>query len=199
MSSVEAVWERLRPVVLNNAKVYLLKRYAVDLISQYGSKIDIIVNKYARYLPFYVASSERDDLRTISQLEFFETVKAWDPEKNKDIWPLAQMRITGAMKDHIRYVTRTDPTRLFDWIADAAQLFLTVNSRGDFESKIESGSDLNCALSALTSREQKIVIAHTRQDLTFKKIGQQVGVSESQVSRIYNNAIKKLRKKLSKS
>jgi RNA polymerase sigma factor (sigma-70 family) len=199
MSTLEKLWDKISDRVYNNIKVYLLKVHVPEIIRFFGPKIDIIVKKYARYLPNYVVNSEIDDLRTIAQLEFLETVKVWSPDKNSNIWPLAQQRITGAMKDHIRYVTKSDPSRLYDWVADAAHMYKTVNDRADFVKQIDTGDELGRAMKVLTERERKIVIAHTHADQTFKVIGTRIGVSESQVSRIYKKALEKLKKELSRA
>jgi RNA polymerase sigma factor (sigma-70 family) len=200
MATVKSTWFDIRENVLNNLKVHLLQRYVADIIHLFSPKINMIVNKYSRHLPSYVASSEVDDLSTIAQLEFLETVKVWIPEHDKkNIWPLAQMRIVGAMKDHVRFITKTDPSRLYDWVADAAYMVMTVNKRADFTDKIETGDELSRAMDILNDRERRIVVMHTKNDLTFKTIGLQLGVSESQISRIYKAAIAKLKKELQKT
>jgi len=73
-----------------------------------------------------------------------------------------------------------------------------LKNSSSFESEIETGIELGKAMQALTERERKIIIAHTKDDLTFKRIGDMIGVSESQISRIYSKAIKTLKVELSK-
>ena len=158
-----------------------------------------MIHRYAKVLPKYVAESELDDLRTVAQLELIESLKVWDPDKSDEIWPLAQTRIIGAMKDHIRYITKTDPSRFYDWITDAAYVFMVINNRADFEHQIETGVQLNQAMKALSYREKTIVISHTKDDQTFKTIGDRLGISESQISRIYKKAIEKIKKELDSS
>jgi RNA polymerase sigma factor (sigma-70 family) len=198
MSSLDDLWERIAKPIYNNLKVFLLKEHVEDMLFFFRDRVEIIVKKYARYLPNYVVDSEIDDLRTVAQLEFLETVKVWDPDQNQNIWPLAQQRMMGAMKDHIRYVTRSDPSTSYDWVADAGHLYLSVSDRADFVKKFESGDEMSRAMTALSERERKIVIAHTRHDLTFKTIGERIGVSESQVSRIYKKAIETLKTVINK-
>ena len=72
------------------------------------------------------------------------------------------------------------------------------NKRADFEKNIENGMQLNQAMKVLAFREKKIVVYHSKEDLTFKQIGEKLGVSESQISRIYKKALEKLKKELSK-
>lgn len=193
---VEEVWVKIGKKVLNNIKIHLLKYYVPDIFAFYNPKIVSVVRRYARYLPAHVAQSETDDLTTLAKLEFLETLKVWSPDRSQDIWPLAQARIIGAMKDHIRYITKSDPTRFYDWIADAGHMYLMVNDRADFECGVDNGIQLNEAMKVLTYRERRIVLFHAREDLTFKDIGERVGVSESQISRIYKKSIEKLKKAL---
>ncbi|NBV42844.1 sigma-70 family RNA polymerase sigma factor, partial [bacterium] len=177
-------------------KIAILTRYSEEVLNAYNAKVEALVKRYARHLPYHVVDSEIDDLRTVSRLELFETLKVWLPSRNTDFWPLAQSRIIGAMKDHIRYITRSDPTRLYDWITDAAYVYMAVNDRADFQNSIETGVQLGQAMSVLTDRERQIVTLHTKDDLTFKQIGDRIGVSESQISRIYKKSIEKIKKHL---
>ncbi len=197
-TQVNELWSQIGTKVLNNIKVHLLSNYVSEIIRFYNPKIDYVVRRYGHYLPSFVASSEIDDLKTIAKLEFLESLKVWDPDKGQDIWPLAQARIIGAMKDHIRYITKSDPSRFYDWITDAAHVYMLANDRADFEHQIETGVELSQAMKAISYRERKIVIYHTRDDMTFKQIGQKLGVSESQISRIYKNAIARLKKEIKK-
>jgi RNA polymerase sigma factor (sigma-70 family) len=194
----EEIWEEIKSKVLNNIKVYLLRKHVDKILGFNSTKINLLIRRYSRRLPYYVADGERDDLSTVANLELLETLKTWNPEKCADVWPLAQVRILGAMRDHIRHITRSDPSRFYEWVTDAAYLYQAVNDRADFEYDIETGDQLNQAMKVLTRRERKIVIDHTKEDLTFKTIGEKIGVSESQVSRIYKAAINKVREGLEK-
>jgi len=194
--TTEAIWDKIGKGVLSHVKVHLLTYYVSDIILFFRTPIDTVVKKYARHLPDYVVDSEIDDLRTIAQLEFLETIKIWDPEINENIWPLAYQRIVGAMKDHIRYVTRSDPARIYDWMTEAAEVYMSVEERADFVHKFDNGDQLNRAMVSLSEREKHIVLEHTRSEMTFKTIGDQMGISESQISRIYKKAIDKLKKEL---
>ncbi|MFC1753328.1 sigma-70 family RNA polymerase sigma factor [Thermoproteota archaeon] len=193
MKKTDAVWHSIRDKVLTNVKIHLLRHNVDDILTNFRSRLDYIVSRYLNHLPRYVAASELDDLKTIARIELLETLKVWDSSEYKDIWPLAQARILGAMKDYIRYLTRTDPSRFYDWIVDAAYMYMTVNSKSDFESKIETGIELNRAMRILTLREKKIVLLHTKEDVTFKEIGEKFDLSESQVSRIYKRCIEKIK------
>ena len=191
---LNTLWEKLELPVLNQLKVHLLSKHVNTVLTRFQPKVDAIVRRYSRHLPYHVVDSEIDDLKTVAHLEFLETVKVWIPTRCPDIWPLARARIVGAMKDHIRFITRSDPSRLYDWVTDAAYILMAMQDRADFENEIETGVQLQEAMKVLSIRERKIVLSHTKDDLTFKQIGELVGVSESQISRIYKKAIDKLRK-----
>jgi len=197
--TMETLWEAIELNVMNNIKSYILKTYTNNILKHFAMKLGYIVKQYAKYLPAHVAQSERDDLTTISQLEFLETFKAWKPSKCEEIWPLAYTRINGAMKDHIRYVSKSDPSRFYDWITDAAYIYMSQSNDDDFEYKIETGIELREAMKVLTFREKRIVIAYTNKDLTFQTISKKLGLSESQTSRLYKKALEKIKKELTKA
>ena len=195
-SQVTSEWEKIGDNVLNVIKAHVLKTYVEEMLYHYSAKLDFLVKRYARSLPPHVAESETDDLFTISKLEFIETVKAWSPLRSTDIWPLAQARIYGAMKDHIRYISKSDPSRFYDWVTEAAYVYMAAEQRADFETEIETGMQLTQAMKVLTDREKQVVVAHTKQDLTFKQIGDALKISESQISRIYKKALEKVQKSI---
>ena len=101
------------------------------------------------------------------------------------------------MKDHIRYISKSDPTRFYDWITDAANLYLAVNEDNSHESQIENSSELERALKVLNEKEKKIVKLYVNDDLTFSEISKKIQLSESQISRIYKQALKKIKELLS--
>ena len=190
----ENIWKKIEKSVIVAVKKHLLKNYSGEILEKYKTKLNYLISKYITHLPAHVAKSETDDLSNIARIELFETIKNWDPERNKDIWPLAYSRITGAMKDHIRYITKSDPSRMYEWITNAAYLYLTVNRSQSFEHKIDTGIQLKDAMKKLSSTERKVVIEHSKHDKTFKDIGEEIDLSESQVARIYKKAITKLKK-----
>ncbi len=49
-------------------------------------------------------------------------------------------------------------------------------------------------MDALTIRERKVVVNYAQKDMTFSQISTQMGLSESQVSRIYKKAIEKMKR-----
>lgn len=196
-NDLHEVWKLIETPVTNIIKVHYLNNHIESFILAYEQQVGFLINKYKRHLPQHVSSIEGDDLKTIAQLELIETFKAWNPSKNQDIWPLAYTRINGAMKDHIRYISKSDPTRFYDWVTDAANLYLAVNEDNSHEAQIENSSELDRALKELTEKERKVVTMYVNEDLTFNEISKRIKLSESQISRIYKQAIKKIKTILS--
>ncbi|MGA0241498.1 MAG: sigma-70 family RNA polymerase sigma factor [Candidatus Marinamargulisbacteria bacterium] len=192
-STFDALWKIIQPAILNTIKVHYLSYHIDDLLFNFDKKLTFLVTKYKRHLPYHISLTEGDDLATIAQLELIETFKAWQPIKNPDVWPLAYTRVNGAMKDHIRYISKSDPTRFYDWVVDAANLYLAVNNDNSHESTIENSAELDRALSSLTQKEANIVTLYINDDLTFKEISKKLHMSESQISRIYKAATKKIK------
>ncbi len=195
-TELEKCWEMVEKTILNYVKVHYLNQHIERFILNYEKQVGFLINKYKRHLPQHVSDIEGDDLQTIAQLELIETFKAWNPEKNNDIWPLAYTRINGAMKDHIRYISKSDPTRFYDWVTDAANLYLAVNDDNSHELQIENSTELERALKILTEKEKKIVTLYINDDLTFNEISKKIQLSESQISRIYKQALKKIKELL---
>ncbi len=191
---VDKLWAKIGLKIVNFLKIFLIENHVVDIMKHFSKRLIGVVRGYCRHLPLHVIESEGDDLKTISQLELLETIKVWDSINNEDVWPLAQARIVGAMRDHIRYLTRTDPTRVYDWILDSASDYMSAKKETHYVDTIDNDDQLDQALAVLSAKERQVVLFHAKQDLTFKVIGEQLKLSESQASRIYKQAIVKMRK-----
>ncbi|MDR1114153.1 MAG: sigma-70 family RNA polymerase sigma factor [Candidatus Margulisbacteria bacterium] len=191
---VEEIWKKVKKTVDKDIKKHLTEKYSDQILKKYNNKINYLINKYFSSLPTHVVNTEGDDIANVARIEFFETIKVWDPERNEDVWPLAYSRISGAMRDQIRYITKASPTRLYNWVTDASNIYLAVEQDNSFENKIESGVVLNEAMQKLDRKEKFIIISRFKHDKTFKEIGEAIGISESQTTRIYKQVIEKLRK-----
>lgn len=192
------IFNKFSSVIFNNIKVYLLRFKLQEIFDHFRIKLSGEINKYARNLPSHVVSSEIEDLRVVAQLELIESFKVWNKSINPDLWPLARRRISGAMKDHIRFITRTDPSRVYDWVAEATYIHEIVESSKTFAHKIENEMQLNDIMEILSLREKRVVDAYIRLELNFKEIGSLLSVSESQASRIYKQSILKMQKAIKK-
>jgi RNA polymerase sigma factor (sigma-70 family) len=186
--------ETLRELAID-LKEYLICRFSDMLFEQFDYKIGSLVNNYLRKLPGFMKTTDKDDLMNIARLEFLQTLRVWEPLDNPAVWPFAYSRINGAMRDYIRYLTKADPTRLYTWISDAAYMYIGINKHyEEFSGRIESKVTLRHAMESLTDMERKIVTLKTVNDLTLMDIGEKVGLSESQISRIYRASVEKLKK-----
>ncbi len=195
-----AIIPELKEEIVKDLLDYVCFHHADLLFQVFQQRINMLVQNYARKLPRYIKTSEIDDLNSIARMEFIQTLRSWNPLSNPVIWPFAYSRINGAMRDHIRYLTKADPSRLFNWINDAAYMYLSINrNKEEFASQIEDGVVLKQAMAHLTEQEHNIVTMKSLQDMTLVDIGKVIHLSESQVSRLYNTAIEKLRKILSKN
>jgi len=195
--SLEANWQTIEVAVVNRIKVQLMRRHSSDILTAYEPRLKKLVRGYAKHLPDYIQGSETDDLYTVAQLELLESFKVWLPSRCLDFWGLANVRIIGALKDHVRFVSKGESHRLYDWITDSAYVMMELSDRADFQHSIDTGIQLTQVMSVLTDREKSVVVHHSKEDLTFRQIGESLGVSESQVSRIYKRAIDKMRHHLS--
>jgi RNA polymerase sigma factor (sigma-70 family) len=192
--STEKVWDLLEDEVIEAIKKFLIKNHPQEILEKFQAQISSLISSYSAHLPRHVVSSEADDLANIAKVEFLESIKAWDPRKNKEIWPLAYQRISGAMRDHIRHLTKADPSRLYDWITNAAYLYITMADTTRFENKVETGFQLKDAMEKLNDQEKKIVVEYYNKSKTFKQIGEELKISESQVSRLCKTATEKMRR-----
>lgn len=187
------IWNQIESPILNRLKMKLIEEKSDEIIRHYDKKIQYLVRNYSRYLPKYISDVEKDDLLSIAQIELLETIKAWVPIKNSDIWPLAHSRINGAMKDYIRFISKSDPARMFEWVSDSAVIYTHFKQESNPNIKIESGYELSLAMECLDEREIKILTAYVQEDKTFSIISQELNISESQISRIYKKIIEKLK------
>ena len=191
---IKNIWYNIGLTVVNYVKVVLLEKHLEVVNHFFSDRLKIIVRRYSRTLPIYVLDTEGDDLKSIAQLELIEAIKAWDPIHNEEVWPLAQMRMLGAMRDHIRYLSKADPSRVFEWVNDQASHYLESKTPKDYATTYAMQDEIKQAMKELDDRERFIVYAHVKLDLTFKIIGERINLSESQVSRVYKKSISKLKK-----
>ena len=193
MTHLDEYWKKNVVSISNYIKLAILKRHHKAVLATFQARMNRILYTYLHHLPRHVRDSEKEDLQTIVMIEFFETIKIWDPERHVSVWPLAYQRINGAMRDHIRFVTRSDPTRFYEWVNTAANMYMAIQENNTFESTMDNAYDLQSVLQLLDMRDQEIVVSHALHDQTFKQIAKKVQLSESQVSRIYNKSVQKIR------
>ena len=195
---IDKIWEKLGLKVVNIIKIEVLEKHLNAVLRFFDTRLKMAKGRYCKNLPYHVLETEKEDLDTISQLELIETIKIWDPVHNDEVWPLAQTRIVGALKDHIRYITKSNPTRVYEWVNEQAQNYVSTKTQTDHATQYAMKDQLKFAMKELSERERLVIRAHVKQDQTFKTIGESIKLSESQVSRIYKGAIKKMKRIIEK-
>ena len=188
------LWNKIGLTVVNYVKIIVLENHLEAVNEFFAERLKIIIRRYSRTLPIYVLDTEGDDLVSIAQLELIESIKSWDPIHNEEVWPLAQMRMLGAMRDHIRYLSKADPSRVYEWVNDQASNYISSKTPTDHATTFAMQDEIKQAMKELDDRERFIIYAHVKLDLTFKVIGERINLSESQVSRVYKKSIATLKK-----
>lgn len=172
-------------------------RYSDEVIEKYRNQIDSTVKWYINNLPHNVAKNEADDLISEAKMAFVDALKTWDPRKG-DLWPYVSIRLKGAMQDYLRK-RGTDPvTGIYEWVTQAANVYLAFNKELAHSETTEQAMQIDSALKDLSENERSVIVGYYQDDKTFKEIGKEIDLSESQVSRICKTATQKLKKLLFK-
>ena len=196
---IENIWNKIGLKVLNNVKINVLETHLNHVLDFFSHRLMMVTRRYFKNLPLHVLQSEEEDLNTIAKLELIEAIKTWDPIHNEEVWPLAQAKIVGAMKDHIRHLTKSDPTRVYEWVTHEAQNYISAKSQVDHVQRYDMKDEIQSAMKKLNERDRYIVYAHTKLDLTFKTIGEKINLSEAQVSRVFKKSMVILKKEIENS
>lgn len=194
--AIDKLWKKIGLKIINNIKILLLERHMELVFKFFANRLMMATRRYFKNLPLHVIQSEEEDMKTIAQLELIEAIKVWDPISNNEVWPLAQAKIVGAMKDHIRHLTKSDPTRVYEWVTNEAQNYLSTKKQYDHTKEFDLKDQIQDAMKKLSDRDRYIVYAHIKLDLTFKSIGKKIDLSESQVSRVYKKSMITLKKEI---
>ena len=170
-------------------------KYSNEVVEKYKSQIDQTVKWYIKSLPRHIASSEADDLASEAKIAFIEALKTWDPRKGA-LWPYVSVRLKGAMQDFFRK-RGTDPVAgIYEFISSAANVYMAFNKQTLHHENIDEFMHIDLAMKVLDENEKQVITKYYREDKTFKDIGKEIGLSESQVSRICKTATLKLKKNL---
>jgi len=172
-------------------------KYSDEVLEKYKSQIDSTVKWYINNLPSNVAQRESEDLISEAKMAFVDALKSWDPRKG-DLWPYVSIRLKGSMQDYLRK-RGTDPvTGIYEWVTQAANVYLAFNKEVAVTETTELATQIDSAMKDLDENERKVIIGYYQDDKTFKEIGVDINLSESQVSRICKTATQKLKKLLFK-
>lgn len=168
-------------------------KYADEVVDNYKDKITSTVNWYISTLPPFIRKSESDDLAQEARIAFIDALKTWDPRRG-ELWPYVSIRLKGSMQDYLRRKKMDQVSGMYEWINSAAHVYMAFNKEAIVADQADDILHLDVALKELNEKEQEIVELYYKKDKTFKEIGEQIGLSESQVSRICNEATRKMKK-----
>jgi RNA polymerase sigma factor (sigma-70 family) len=170
-------------------------KYSAETLDKYKSQIESTVKWYVSTLPRHIASSEAHDLESEAKIAFVECLKTWDPRKG-ELWPYVSVRLKGSMQDYLRK-RGTDPVAgLYEFITSAANVYMAFNRKEIVHEEIDKVLHIDYAMKDFSDKERNVMEKYYKKDMTFKEIGREIGLSESQVSRICKEATLKLKKTL---
>lgn len=170
-------------------------KHGAETLEKYKDQIQSTVRWYVSTLPRHIAKSEADDLESEAKIAFVDCLKTWDPRKG-DLWPYVSVRLKGSMQDYLRK-RGTDPVAgLYEFITSAANVYMAFNRKEIAHDEIDKVLHIDSAMKDFSEKEKTVVENYYRNDKTFKEIGKEIGLSESQVSRICKEATLKLKEAL---
>jgi len=182
--------------IINILRQHFLK-YSDEVLEKYKDQINKTVKWYVGGLPRHVAKAESDDLLSEAKIAFIDTLKTWDPRKGA-LWPYVSMRLKGAMQDYLRKRGADPVTGVYEFITSAANIYMAFNRESIAHEESDTSITLESAMKDLSEAEKKVIEGYYSQDKTFKEIGKEIHLSESQVSRIAKTATEKMKKALNR-
>ena len=170
-------------------------KHSSETLKKYSAQIKSTVRWYVSSLPRHIASHELDDLESEAKLAFMDCLKTWDPRKG-DVWPYVSFRLKGAMQDYLRKRGGDPVAGLYEYVTTAANVYMAFNQKSIAHEEIDRTLHLDSAMKDFSDKEKAVIEGYYRKDKTFKEIGKDIGLSESQVSRICKEATSKLKEAL---
>lgn len=173
-------------------------KYADEVVEKYHTQITNTVNWYISTLPPHIRKSEADDLAQEAKIAFIDALKTWDPRKG-ELWTYVSIRLKGSMQDYLRKKKMDQVSGMYEWINSAAHVYMAFNREAIVDDQADDIIHVDVALKDLTEKEKQVVEEYYKKDKTFKEIGEEIDLSESQVSRICAEATRKMRKAMKDS
>jgi RNA polymerase sigma factor (sigma-70 family) len=170
-------------------------KYSSETLKKYEPQIKSTVRWYVSSLPRHIAGSEAHDLESEAKIAFMECLKTWDPRKG-ELWPYVSVRLKGSMQDYLRKRGGDPVAGIYEYVANAANVYMAFNRKQIAHESIDKMLHLDSAMKDFSEKEKSVIEGYYRQDKTFKEIGKEIGLSESQVSRICKDTTKRLREVL---
>ena len=182
--------------IVNLMREHFLK-YSHEVLDKYKGQIDKTVKWYIGGLPRHVAKAEADDLLSEAKIAFIDTLKTWDPRKGA-LWSYVSVRLKGAMQDYLRKRGSDPVTGVYEFITSAANIYMAFNRESIVQEESDASITVESAMKVLSDTEKSVIQGYYSHDKTFKEIGKEIDLSESQVSRIAKTATEKMKKALKK-
>jgi RNA polymerase sigma factor (sigma-70 family) len=170
-------------------------KHSTETLKKYDTQIKSMVRWYVSSLPRHIAKSEADDLESEAKIAFMDCLKSWDPRKGK-LWTYVSIRLKGAMQDYLRKRGSDPVAGLYEYITSAANVYMAFNRKSIAHEEIDKLLHVETAMEGFSDKEKAVIEGYYKKDKTFKEIGKDIGLSESQVSRICKDATTRLRKNL---
>jgi len=170
-------------------------KHSGETLDKYKNQIESTVRWYVSTLPRHIASSEAHDLESEAKIAFVECLKTWDPRKG-DLWPYVSVRLKGSMQDYLRKRGSDPVAGLYEFITSAANVYMAFNKKEIVSDEIDKVMHVDSAMKDFSDKEKTVLENYYQNDKTFKEIGKEIKLSESQVSRICKEATLKLKKNL---
>lgn len=172
-------------------------KYSDEVLEKYKDQITKTARWYIGGLPRHVAKAEADDLISEAKIAFIDTLKTWDPRKG-NLWQYVSVRLKGAMQDYLRKRGSDPVTGVYEFITSTANIYMAFNRESIVHEESDASITVESAMKHLSESEKAVLKGYYNQDKTFKEIGKEINLSESQVSRIAKAATEKLKKALNK-
>ena len=177
--------------IINILRTQFLK-HTDEVLEKYQTKINTLVRWYIGKLPHHIKKGEADDIASEAKIAFIDALKTWDPRKG-ELWTYVSVRLKGSMQDYLRKRGGDPVAGMQEWISSAAHLYLAFNKQIIYKEKIDDTLHIEYAMKILDDKERAVINGYYKNDKTFKEIGKDIGLSESQVSRICKEATTKMR------
>jgi len=170
-------------------------KHSSETLEKYKDQINATVRWYVSTLPRHIAKSEADDLESEAKIAFIDCLKTWDPRKGQ-LWSYVSVRLKGSMQDYLRKRGGDPVAGLYEFITSAANVYMAFNRKEIVHEEIDKVLHVDSAMKDFSDKEKAVIEKYYKHDQTFKEIGKDIGLSESQVSRICKDATLKLKKAL---
>ncbi|MFC1511159.1 sigma-70 family RNA polymerase sigma factor [Candidatus Margulisiibacteriota bacterium] len=170
-------------------------KHSSETLEKYKNQINATVRWYVSSLPRHIAQHEADDLASEAKIAFVECLKTWDPRKG-ELWSYVSVRLKGSMQDYLRKRGGDPVAGLYEYVTSAANIYMAFNKKQIAHEQVDKLLHLDSAMKDFDEKEKTVITKYYKEDKTFKEIGKEINLSESQVSRICKDTTLKLKKVL---